>query len=111
MAAVRETWTDERLDDLNQRVSEGFADLRAELRSEIGSVREEIGSVRGELRKEIGLVRKEIGSVREEIGSVRGAIGSVREELARLQRTMIYCFVSLTTMMATGFVAIGTQLH
>lgn len=42
MAAMREKWTDERLDDLNYRVAEGFdrvdADLRAlrvEMKSEI----------------------------------------------------------------------------
>jgi hypothetical protein len=38
--AMREKWTDERLDDLNERVSEGFrridADLR-ELRAEMGA--------------------------------------------------------------------------
>ncbi|HVY96716.1 MAG TPA: hypothetical protein VHA54_07130 [Solirubrobacterales bacterium] len=40
MLAVREKWTDERLDDLNDRVSEGFnridGDLRA-LRSEMNA--------------------------------------------------------------------------
>jgi hypothetical protein len=28
----RETWTDERLDDLNAKVDQGFADLKAEMR-------------------------------------------------------------------------------
>lgn len=32
MSVVREKWTDERLDDLNQRVSEGFARVDDELR-------------------------------------------------------------------------------
>jgi hypothetical protein len=40
-AMAREAWTDERLDDLNQRVSEGFqrvdSDIR-ELRGEVKSV-------------------------------------------------------------------------
>jgi uncharacterized protein (DUF3084 family) len=113
MTVVREAWTDERLDDLNQRVSEGFADIRAELRAEIGSVRGEIATVRGE----IGSVRGEIGTVRGEIGSVRGEIGTVRSEIAELrsemneridslQRVMLYGFVSLATMMFTGFVGI-----
>lgn len=47
MAAVREKWTDERLDDMNARVSEGFnrldEDMR-EVRAEIASVRTEMGT-------------------------------------------------------------------
>jgi hypothetical protein len=33
MAAMRETWTDERLDDLNHRVDEGFSEMRVEFRA------------------------------------------------------------------------------
>ena len=33
MEAVRETWTDERLDDLNHRVDDGFKEMRAEFRA------------------------------------------------------------------------------
>jgi hypothetical protein len=29
----RETWTDERLDDLNAKVDQGFADTKAEMRA------------------------------------------------------------------------------
>ena len=43
MSSVREAWTDERLDDLSKRMDEGFRDVKAELRAEIGSVRREIG--------------------------------------------------------------------
>lgn len=82
---MREAWTDERLDDLSQRVSDGFADIRMELRGEIRSVREEIGSVRTE-------------------------VGSVREEIAALQRSLLYCFVSLGTLMLTGFIGIAVTL-
>lgn len=32
MSEVRDAWTDERLDDLNQRVDLGFGELRGELR-------------------------------------------------------------------------------
>jgi len=39
MEAVREAWTDERLDDLNHRVDEGFKEMRAEFRA----VRSELG--------------------------------------------------------------------
>jgi hypothetical protein len=43
----RERWTDERLDELNKKVDDGFArvenDIR-ELRSEIGSLRSEMNA-------------------------------------------------------------------
>jgi hypothetical protein len=33
MDSVRENWTDERLDDLNHRVDEGFREMREEFRA------------------------------------------------------------------------------
>jgi hypothetical protein len=44
MEAMRETWTDERLDDLNHRVDEGFSEMRTEFRV----VRGEFRAVRSE---------------------------------------------------------------
>jgi len=41
MSPVREAWTDERLDDLNHRVDEGFRDMREEFRA----VRGEMGAM------------------------------------------------------------------
>lgn len=40
MPAPRETWTDERLDDLNKKVDDGFHEVRAEIRqfrTEVGA--------------------------------------------------------------------------
>jgi len=52
MEAVREKWTDERLDDMNQRMAEGFqrvdADLR-ELRSDMKAMQRLIVQVGGGL--------------------------------------------------------------
>lgn len=45
MPTPRETWTDERLDDLNQKVDDGFRDTRVEIRD----VRAEIRQFRGEV--------------------------------------------------------------
>lgn len=33
MASVRDVWTDERLDDLNDRVNDGFREMRTEFRA------------------------------------------------------------------------------
>lgn len=54
---ARETWTDERLDDLNRRVDAGFAEMREEFRA-----------VRAEMRGEFRAVRAEAVSFRAEVG-------------------------------------------
>jgi hypothetical protein len=45
MEAVREKWTDERLDDMNARMGDGFDRLDADIRE----ARSEIAGVRGEM--------------------------------------------------------------
>jgi hypothetical protein len=53
MAPPRESWTDERLDDLKEHMDEGFREVRGELgelRSEVGQVREGLGEVRAEVK-------------------------------------------------------------
>jgi len=41
---AREAWTDERLDDLNHRVDQGFKELRIEMRDEFRAVRMEMAA-------------------------------------------------------------------
>jgi archaellum component FlaC len=52
MEAVREKWTDERLDDMNDRMGEGFdrldKDIR-EVRSEIAGLRGGVNGLRSEM--------------------------------------------------------------
>jgi len=51
--APRESWTDERLDDLKHHMDEGFREVRGEvveLRAEIGQMREGLGEVRAEIK-------------------------------------------------------------
>lgn len=46
---VRETWTDERLDDLSAKVDQGFADTKAEMRGGFTRVDTEIRELRNEM--------------------------------------------------------------
>jgi hypothetical protein len=82
MQTMRESWTDERLDDGFERVS---ADIR--------SLHDEVGGLRKEMRWEFGSVRQEIGSVRQETGSLRQEMNARFEHMeARfddLQRTLL----------------------
>ena len=41
---AREAWTDERLDELNHRVNEGFKETRTEMREEFRAVRLEMAA-------------------------------------------------------------------
>jgi hypothetical protein len=110
MEAVRESWTDARLDDgfdrvaadvkalrhetgaLRKDLQTGFDGLRKELHTEIGGVRKdlhtEIGGLRKELHTGISGVRKELhtelGGLRKEL---HAEIGSLRTEtIARFDR-------------------------
>lgn len=46
---AREVWTDERLDDLNRRLDEGFRETREEFRAIRGEMKSEFQAVRGEI--------------------------------------------------------------
>jgi len=129
MEPVKEQWTDERLDDLNHRVSDGFnridadlrsirdeiGSLRAETRSEIGSLRSEMtaefGSLRSEMKSEVGSLRSEmtaeVGSLRSEMKS---EIGSLRAEtnahFDALQRTMLQLGGGMIATFVVGFASL-----
>jgi|SRR5829696_6551509 len=86
MEAVREKWTDERLDDMNVRMGEGFdrldKDLR-EVRSEIAGVRTEVAGVRSEVngvRSEVAGLRSDVTGMRKEMAT-RGEVAGVKSEL------------------------------
>lgn len=79
MQTMRESWTDERLDDGFDRVS---ADIQL-LRDETGALRREL---RQELRQEIGSVRQETGSLRQEMN---GRFEHLEGRFDDLQRTLL----------------------
>jgi hypothetical protein len=94
---AREAWTDERLDDLNQKVDNGFEEMRTEFQAVRGEMREEFQAVRSEMREEFQAVRSEIqsefqavrGEIRTELQGFRGELGEIRTEMGALNRTVI----------------------
>src|SRR4051794_10248027 len=115
MEAVRDAWTDDRLDDLNHRVDGGFKEMRDEFRTVRTEMHDEFRAVRTEMQDEFRAVRTEMraefGGVRGEITSVRGEITSVRGEITALHRTMIQLFGGLIGTLVVGFAGlIATQL-
>ena len=85
---AREAWTDERLDDLNHRVDEGFKEMREEFRA-----------VRAESKAEFASVRREFESVRGEANSFRS---EVSQQFAAQQRMMNHLFMT----MMVGFLGV-----
>ncbi|MEX2108704.1 MAG: hypothetical protein WD827_07440 [Solirubrobacterales bacterium] len=93
MEHVRETWTDERLDDLNHRVDGGFRETRDEIRS-----------VRGEM----DALRAETNALRAEMNTRFDAMNA---RFDAMQRTMIQGFVGMTAAIVAALIGlIATQL-
>jgi len=103
MPRDRESWSDDRLDDLNHKFDEGFKDMREEFRAQRTEFRDEFGSV----RSEIGGVRSEIGGVRSEVGGLRSEISATNRLLAQVSWAMfgttVVGFLSvIATILATN---------
>jgi len=96
MTMPRETWTDERLDDLNGRVERGFDGMQREFIAVRSEMRAEFKVARDEMRTEFAAVRAEIRDVRSEMRDVRS-------EVLTTQRLLIQLFIPLTVTLALGF--------
>jgi hypothetical protein len=86
---AREMWTDQRLDDLNERV----ASLDRRMEAGFAEMREEFRAIRGEMGSEFQAVR---GEMRSEFQAVRG-------EMASMNRTLIQTMVGGFVAMGVGF--------
>lgn len=79
---AREAWADERLDDLNKKVDDGFSEMREEFRA-----------VRTELHTEMGELRREL----------KGEMREVRTEIAALNRTIHQFMFAMVGTVFLGF--------
>jgi predicted NUDIX family NTP pyrophosphohydrolase len=115
MDAMRESWTDERLDDFRgdmadfrRETKEEFVAVRREMKEEFRAVRQEMrnefAAVRQEMKEEFAAVRREM---KEEFGLVHGEFRALHERFDRLQQTMIQ-FMGVMIVALIGLIA--TQL-
>lgn len=88
---MRQSWTDDRLDDLSHRMDERFdqvegqiADTRTEMRTSANSLRSEVQDLRGELKDQGKELREEIAGVesglRQEIAGVEARLRAQASE-------------------------------
>jgi hypothetical protein len=76
MEATRNSWTDERLDDLNHRVDSGFSEVGQEFRAFRLEMPTEFASVCSEMAAEFAAVRSEAAAMhRTSIQIVLGGFG------------------------------------
>lgn len=92
---ARETWTDQRLDDLTKHMDERF-----------GEVDRRIGEVVAEQK----ILRADLKSLHGEIGKVRESQGELRAELKGLNRTLQIGFGLIGSFLGVLTILIGTQL-
>ena len=101
MGAMRDSWTDDRLDDLNGKVDV----LRVEMRTEFAAVRsemkEEFAAVRADMREEFASVRQEMKAGFDKIDA-RFEVMDAR--LLQIYKTMLwFCGVAMAALL--GFIA------
>ena len=88
----REKWTDERLDDLNKKVDDGFSDTRAEMREGFTRVEGEIKRLDGDIKR----IEGTLGELRREINGRFESADLRFDSLNRnLQATMVAVIVAL----------------
>lgn len=104
---ARETWTDERLGDLNQRVDEGFKETRAEFRAVRSEMQTEFQAVRAEMKAEFRAVRAEM---KGEFQALRTEMGEVRAEISALARVVAQLAYGLIGTLLVGFLGIAATL-
>src|ERR1044072_10044238 len=97
MEAMKESWTDDRLDDLNGKVDALHLETRTEFRAVRGEMKGEFSAVRAEMKEEFTAVRHEM---KDEFSAVRGAMRAgfdrgdhrfdlMEERFDGLQRTLL----------------------
>lgn len=120
MTAVREAWTDERLDDLQGYMRDGFREVRgeiAQLRGEVTQLRGEVTQLRGEvtqLRGEVEQVKADMADLREEMRTgfarVAGEIGELRVAIAAIDRHLQIQAVLFGALFAGLMTLVATRL-
>jgi len=90
MEAMHQNWTDDRMDELAERMEAGFAQARVDLASTREELRREIRAQGAELRREIKgqsvELRSEMAGLRNDVTT---RLDSMNEILASGQRMMI----------------------
>jgi ElaB/YqjD/DUF883 family membrane-anchored ribosome-binding protein len=101
MELVRDSWTDERLDDFRSEMSEFRREVKEEFANVGDEMRGEFRAVRREMRDEFATVRKEM---KDEFAVVRQDMKALNQRFDSLHRIMIQ-FCGLMVAALIGLIA------
>lgn len=105
MQTMRESWTDERLDDLSGRVSDGFdrvEDQVHRVEGQVHRVEDQVRDLRGEMNARFEKVDERFDKVEAKFNA---KFDCVDDQLGSIQRAIILLAVTLTGSMIAGFAA------
>jgi chromosome segregation ATPase len=90
---MRQSWTDDRLDDLSHRMDERFDRVEGEIKAQGKELRGEIAGVEARLRSQASehyaRTGEELAKVREEFATVHSDKQELLAEMHALQRTLV----------------------
>jgi archaellum component FlaC len=95
MEAMRESWTDERLDHFRARVDERF--------DRVDERFDDVDRRFKEVDRRLGRIEFEMREMRGEIGGMRGEIGGIHDRLDSMQRMMFHGVIALSASIVAGF--------
>ena len=84
MESMRQSWTDERLDDLNQKVGTGFDRVDADIRGLRVETRTEFTALRGEMKAGFGRIDERLGRFDERFGLIDERLGRIDERFEQM---------------------------
>lgn len=106
MEAMRASWTDDRMDDLNGKVDALHLEMRSEFKAVRGEMKDEFAAVRAEMQDGFDKVDKRFDKVDRRFETIDG-------RLYAMQRLMIqFCGVALAALLGVlgALVAVAIQL-
>jgi hypothetical protein len=111
---MRESWTDERLDDLNGRVSDGFERVEVQIRDLRGEMNERFDKGFGKVDTRFEKVDTQFDKIDTRFDKVDAKFERIDGRLDSIQRTMAMGALTLAGTILAGFasmiVLIATQL-
>lgn len=108
MEAMRQSWTDDRMDDLNGKVDSLRLETRTEFKAIRGEVKEEFHAVRTEMKEEFAAVRTEMKAgfdrVDKKFDKIDERFQAMDARLIGIYRTMVvFCGTAMAALI--GFIA------
>jgi hypothetical protein len=115
MEAMREAWTDDRLDDLANRMDRGFDRVDADVRELRAETKSEFALLRSEMCERFDKAEGQVDSRLDKIESESGSrfdkadrtFERIDARLDSIQRTIAMGAIAMTTAFIAGFAALG----